>query len=126
MTTTKDEAMVGAELGPLDAQGQPVPRESVQRHARWMEAKLRKNDHKGGWTHENPKDLLRRAREELDELEKAVDKALTDGDARPVAAEAADVSNFAMMVTESTARLIQGGRDARYASEAYFRDEGGR
>jgi NTP pyrophosphatase (non-canonical NTP hydrolase) len=70
-------------------------RDSVDRFAQQMERKLRANDHRPGWMNDSPEALLRRLREEVDELE-AVVKANGPG----VVGEAADVANFAMMIAE--------------------------
>jgi hypothetical protein len=64
--------------------------------ARLMERKLDQNRHKGnreGWIQDSPMALLRRLREELDELERS-----RTADAP---GEAADVGNFAMMVADA-------------------------
>lgn len=79
----------------------------VQRFAEVMEAKLRENDHKGGWEEDSPSDLFARLMEESNELERSFepvagcvpvvhDAAL----ASKVAREAADVANFAMMIAD--------------------------
>lgn len=72
---------------------------SVQRFAEQMEAKLRENDHKGscGWQSCSRGYLLRRLATEIREL-RAVVKS---GKADQVAAEAADVANFCMMLAEN-------------------------
>lgn len=69
--------------------------------ARRMEAKLDRNRHKGdrhGWLGMHPLDLLRRARDEADELENAI---LSGHVPDAVWAEAADAANFALMVADS-------------------------
>ena len=79
-------------------------RPSVLRFARVMEARLRANDHKGGWEHEMPQGLIERAREEVRELDDAVDavraRGVGDGRDEGVWWEAADVAAFAMMAAE--------------------------
>lgn len=65
-----------------------------------MRDKLHKNRHKGtrkDWQCNIPRSLLRRVREELDELERAVRL----GDAAGARDEAADVANMAMMVADA-------------------------
>lgn len=92
-------------------------RPEVAAFAQAMEAKLRENDHKGrvGWKGEDTNWLLRRLREETDELasvvaRQAIGAAQYTGEAaqnerrdwyRPeVTREAADVANFAMMIAD--------------------------
>ena len=59
------------------------------------------NQHKGGWEHEMPDYLTRRAASELYELEEAIDDIRANGPSHErvnaVWAEAADIANFAMM-----------------------------
>lgn len=68
-------------------------RPEVARFAQLMERRLRANDHKGGWRGDTPHALLRRLREETDELYLAIT-------AEDVGNEAADVANFAMMIAD--------------------------
>lgn len=87
-------------------------RPEVLAFAQAMEAKLRENDHKGGWKNDDPRALLRRLREETDELDPAVTayearRRERPGDddhvaeaSRRVLREAADVANFAMMIAD--------------------------
>jgi hypothetical protein len=72
-----------------------------------MLAKLNENAHKGGWKAIHPRELLLRARWELDELERAIttwEKCKTpvskafQGDA--VAREAADVANYCVFIAD--------------------------
>ena len=62
-----------------------------------MEAQLRANDHKPGWKNDWSKDLLKRLREETDELEKTLEEPDYTGN---ILKEAADVANFAMMIAD--------------------------
>lgn len=83
---------------------------SVRAFAHWMEAKLDENIHKGdrnGWLKDDPHSLLRRLREEVDELEDAMNFWSSHGaDGQIPAAvdritrEASDVGNFAMMIAD--------------------------
>ena len=80
--------------------------------AHCMEAKLEANRYKGNreaWVGDDPERLLRRLREEVDELEiamKVAEVRLTESSdnvrraARSVAGEAADVGNFSMMIAD--------------------------
>jgi hypothetical protein len=80
-----------------------------------MEAKLKANDHKGGWQSMTITELVKRLRDELSELRWAISHdegsghGLTHFD---IPSEAADVANFAMMifdVSSLAARAVQGG-----------------
>jgi len=70
----------------------------VHHFAQAMEVKLAKNDHKGGWAESNVKDLFQRLREEVDELERAIE----GGNVYEITLEAADIANFAMMICDNT------------------------
>jgi len=61
-----------------------------------MERQLEANDHKTGWKDCHLKQLLRRLKQEVGELERAIEKANPD-----VVEEAADVANFAMMIADN-------------------------
>lgn len=98
-------------------------RPEVLAFARLMECELRENDHKGGWAGCAPESLLRRLREETDEVERELTgpretcgcrEAMCPHvvpwfgpDPKRVGAEAADVGNFAMMVADVTGALKQ-------------------
>lgn len=72
------------------------PRESVRTFARAMEVKLRKNDHKPGWSETDPAVLVEWLNEEMLELHGALN-------ARPpeeIKEEAVDLANVAMMIYE--------------------------
>jgi NTP pyrophosphatase (non-canonical NTP hydrolase) len=100
----------------LEACGRPAAGESVsalklrpevEAFAQLMEQKLRQNDHKDHWSHEEPGWLLKRLHGEADELGGAVRKYRLDvpptcstGDRWRIGAEAADVANFAMMIAD--------------------------
>ena len=94
-------------------------RPSVLRFARAMDVRLRDNDHKGGWEHEVPRRLIERVRDEVQELDDAVnairDVGPEDGLVDAVWREAADVGNFAMMAAEVATDAVYpegGGRRA--------------
>lgn len=70
-----------------------------------MEAKLKANDHKGGWAGCDEHWLMDRLYEEADELCDAINK----GDPEAVAPEAADVANFAMMIYDAAIRRVRRG-----------------
>ncbi len=73
------------------------PRAAVLRFAGLMERKLVVNDGvKPGWRTESDEFLLRRLRDEVEELAQAL---IGDVD-RDVTSEAADVSNIAMMLAD--------------------------
>lgn len=62
-----------------------------------MEEKLQENSHKTGWGDESLMFFMRRLREEVDELESALRRKR--GSPKAVQREAADVANFAMMLS---------------------------
>jgi NTP pyrophosphatase (non-canonical NTP hydrolase) len=70
-------------------------RPAVQWFAQQMEAKLRKNDHKGGWEGMTLSRLMSRLDDEVGELYRAL-SADTN-----VIEEASDVANFAMMIADN-------------------------
>jgi hypothetical protein len=88
-------------------------RPEVAAFARLMEAKLRENDHKGGWDQESKHWLLGRLKEETSELDDALNdwccaKTGSQGEREAtvvVGAEAADVANFAMMIADRCGSL---------------------
>lgn len=93
-----------------------TPRPTVSRFAQVMERKLQKHDHDWGpkgWEGGDPFSLLSKCGHELDELQRALRKALPElgwHTAEPeslvsVAEEAADVANMAMMVADSIGAL---------------------
>jgi len=75
-------------------------RESVLELANHMELVLKKNDHKMGWSGLSIKTLLCMVKNEVDELEEALDNC------NPVETikEAVDVANFCMMIRENIVR----------------------
>jgi len=86
--------------------GEARMRAEVERFADVMEERLKENDHKGGWLTCSSEYLLRRLREEVDELE----TALTEDSNDDLIAEAADIANFAMMIAD---KAIQQAKEAR-------------
>lgn len=84
-------------------------RESVDWFAQQMEAQLAKpeNEAKGGWAMDSLSVLLGRLHEEVAELDDALH--IVPGqkaDAATVIAEAADIANFAMMISDKV-RSVQ-------------------
>jgi NTP pyrophosphatase (non-canonical NTP hydrolase) len=71
-------------------------RASVNWFTAQMELKLRENDYKGGWAKCEHHWLLDRLKQEVVELEKALDQV----DNQNVINEAADVANFALMIAD--------------------------
>ena len=119
-TVTLDEDRLAALLAAARGEAAPVVdetelRPSVLAFARLMEAKLRANDHKSGWSGEDFFDLFDRLIEETSELHNALcrhAKRLSWGDSWVmedtkawVGEEAADVANFAMMIADVCAAL---------------------
>ena len=85
-------------------------RPAVARFAELMEAKLRANDHKGGWHDDPPEELLLRAYEELGEFHVAFARRFKQkGDAfetrAGLAREAADAANMLMMTLDQCGAL---------------------
>jgi hypothetical protein len=78
-------------------------RPEVLAFAQLMEAKLRENDHKGGWQYDSPWVLSGRIFDEAREVREALQKPSVDP--MHVACEAADVANFAMMVADRVGAL---------------------
>jgi hypothetical protein len=73
-----------------------MPREQVQWFAEQMEKKLQENDRKGGWENCSPGYLMRRLREEYQELL----GLMIPQDREKIIREAADIANFAMMIAD--------------------------
>ena len=76
-------------------------RSEVYRFAVEMERNLQKHDNRPGWKDESSDYLLERLREELEELQAAIDHT-DDGRETRILKEAADVANFAMMIADIT------------------------
>ncbi len=84
-------------------------RKAIQWFAEEMEAKLRENDHKGGWQGCRFSELFPRIGHERDELLLAahplqldtVAETLTQEDACELIRECADIANFAMMIADN-------------------------
>lgn len=105
------------------SKGDDELRPTVRVFARLMEAKLRENDHKGGWSADAFSSLYARLLEEAEELRVVAGRSNNGDEAswcRNVAREAADVANFAMMIADNT-----GGLDAFRDAGLRTRDSGG-
>ena len=72
-----------------------LPRKQILRFAMDMERELLENDHKSGWSGMPLGYLLRRVRQEVEELSKAI------AEKKNVVGEAADVANFCMMIADN-------------------------
>lgn len=87
--------------------GAPVERIELRPAVKWfaeqMELRLRRNDHKGGWSNCTHSYLKRRLRNEVSELEHEL--TLVENN-EMVIHEAADVANFAMMIADIAGPLI--------------------
>lgn len=94
---------------PTESREREAIRPEVLAFARIMEAKLRAHDDRPGWKEDQVGALLLRAIEELDEVR---DAWQTGRSSKEMAAEAADVANFAMMIADVSGGLaILGGED---------------
>lgn len=85
--------------------GGDQPRHEVLEFAQDMERALANNDHKGRWTGEKMSVLLKRLREETDELAEAIGRKATAEGSAEVIREAADVANFALMIADIARRM---------------------
>lgn len=77
-------------------------RKAVRKFSDFMESKLRKNDHRDGWSHSSNEFLLSRLQAEVDELHESVRQ---HDPPMIIAQEAADVANFAMMLADNAGAL---------------------
>ena len=95
-------------------------RSEVVAFARLMEDRLQVNEHKGGWKNCQLDWLLERLKGETAELE----HELNTGNYIWVDKEAADVGNFAMMITDVAGRLAALAYRARVKGEPDSLDDG--
>jgi hypothetical protein len=79
-------------------------RDEVIVFAFMMEEKLKKNDHKGGWHNVPTGQLWHRMHAETGEMDEALVNRATD-DVMPVFREAADIANYAMMISDNMGAL---------------------
>lgn len=106
--STQNEIKLAESLG-LDIKYMVDPadprniREAVKKFTVRMESKLRKNDHKGGWENCDAFKLFDLLLEEKNELEDALESL----DPYDIIDECADVANFAMMIADNAARMIE-------------------
>lgn len=68
-----------------------------------MAEQLEANSHKTGWRHLTAAQCLRRARQELRELE----RALRSGTTKEIQHEAADAADFLMFLSENAASYVE-------------------
>lgn len=116
----------GAPAIPLDV------RRPVAAFALLMEAKLRENDHKGGWGHDLPGDLLDRLHEETGELTAALaapkqvkftsQPTVGHKQRQTIGREAADIANFAMMIADVCGALASGAPVTTLPRDHYVRE----
>ena len=109
--TTNIQQPMAPPVGSSDLFGDSTTWPLVLEFAKRMEAKLEKNRHKGnreGWLGDDIDDLLDRLREETVELDTAIcighvrmnESLNAPFMAQQIADEAADVANFAMMISD--------------------------
>jgi len=89
-------------LSSTEPTGAERVREPVAWFAQRMEAKLRENDHKGGWENCSLDWLIERLFQEANELWRTINHPSTF---EMVIYEAADVANFAMMIADIARRI---------------------
>ncbi|EJR71386.1 hypothetical protein JDS76_26155 [Bacillus cereus] len=84
-------------------------REEVKWFAEQMESKLQENDHKGGWKDCDLQWLVKRLKEEVNELELALkDFPISFNEySENVIKESADVSNFSMMIADIVNKMCK-------------------
>lgn len=106
--STQNEINLAESLG-LDIKYMVEPddprsvRTAIKKFTVHMESKLRENDHKGGWGDCDTFDLFDLLLEEKNELEEAI----CTTDYKHIIDECADVANFAMMIADNAARMIE-------------------
>lgn len=89
-------------------------RPEVAAFAQLMETRLQENDHKDGWKEDWPEDLFERLRQEAEELDELISTGSGDAhheDCDDIAAEAADVANFAMFIVDVCRALPAAGQE---------------
>lgn len=79
-------------------------RPEVMRFSRLMESKLKDNDYKGGWSDDDPINLLNKLVCEVWELQNAINEATDPYD---IVSECVDVANFAMMLADNLMPIRQ-------------------
>lgn len=88
----------------LDARG-ALLRHEVQWFAAHMAAKLKANDHKGGWIHESSSYFVKRLADEWRELAHVIDLAtMHEASPQDIIDECADIANYAMMLADVVRR----------------------
>ena len=111
-----------------------TPRKEVKRFAARMEEVLQENDHKGHWSKCSYAYLLQGLKQEVDELDEALEGHVI-GQVMPrdlsgassveqygeVEKEAVDVANFAMMIADNLRNLKENDEDYRYFTERVIR-----
>jgi NTP pyrophosphatase (non-canonical NTP hydrolase) len=97
------------------AEDKAVLRSSVKTFAEEMEFQLQRHDDRTGWDECDPYWLLTRLKEETVELEVAMKNP--DGRVTNVAHEAADVANFAMMISDVVRMEFVERAEERFADE---------
>jgi len=74
-----------------------VDLDAVEAFGDEMMKKMRKNKHKAHWSVVSDEWIISRLKQELAELEQALEKGMSD---RLIRQECADVANFAMMISD--------------------------
>ena len=85
-----------------------APRPAVKEFAILMEKQLRANDHKGGWCKCSYGSLM----DELYPNYRKLSEAIDSGDLEGIIKRAANVANFAMMISDNARRFIVQNEEA--------------
>ena len=94
------ESAVTTDLRELLREGLQGQWPCVQWFANEMQRELHANNHKTGWDNLSQKWLLNRLKQEVGELERAVESG------KNIVSEAADVANFAMMIADKSQEQV--------------------
>jgi hypothetical protein len=92
-----DVAKLTGELTEARSGKEEEVREPVRLFAVEMEARLKENDHKGGWEGLTAEHLLERAQDNLTQLRSGADQSV-------LVATCADVANYAMMLASQAVK----------------------
>ncbi len=95
-----DDAAIAAwnrRVEPIGNSDELPIRSEVKTFAEFMEVSLKLNDYKGGWRNKTPDWLMSRLKDEVQDLQAALDFALYNEEK---IGECVDVANYAMMIAD--------------------------